>query len=344
MAMKKQLAVLTALAALGVGAQAQSNVELVGTIDTYIGSIRMAGDAGKVNEVGSGGMTTPWFGFKGSEDLGGGLKANFALTSFFQSNNGQDGRFTGDPFFSRDANVGLSGGFGSVSMGRGLAPNFLPTVIFNPFGDSFTFSPLVLHADVPLFNASNWQSTVPSDTGWANELIYSTPNVGGLSGNLHYQLSGMASGSGQSGKSNAGFNALYFAGPLALTAYYERDQINDPIATVFSPADTRKDWMVGGSYDFAVVKAYLTYGQSTSLLMPKASTTSVGASVPAGGGKVMADYAQTAISGGKTRRTTSVGYDYNLSKRTDLYAIVMNDRITTYTSGTSVGLGVRHNF
>ena len=49
---------------------------------------------------------------------------------------------------------GLSGGFGTVTVGRGLAPNFLPSILSNPMGDSFTFAPLILHMNVPLFNGT----------------------------------------------------------------------------------------------------------------------------------------------------------------------------------------------
>ncbi|MFD2271552.1 porin [Undibacterium arcticum] len=108
-------------------------------VDTYVGSMRNSGDTAGRSVVNSGGMTTSWFGFKGSEDLGGGLKAKFALTSYFKGDSGQSGRFPRDTFWSRDANVGLAGSFGAVSVGRGLAPNFLSSVIFNPFGNSFYF-------------------------------------------------------------------------------------------------------------------------------------------------------------------------------------------------------------
>lgn len=316
----------------------------MGLLDTYAGSIRMAGDGGRTSKVGSGGMTTSWIGFKGSEDLGGGLRANFALTSFMQVNSGVPGRFTGDTFFSRDANLGLSGGFGAVTVGRGLAPNFLPTVIANPFGDSFTFSPLVLHANVGLFNGTGWTATTPSDTGWSNEVIYSTPKFGGLSGNVHYQFSNLDSTTGNSGKKNIGLNAMYFNGPLALTGFYERDQLNNPVVTAFSPANTKKDWMLGGSYDFTVAKAFLTYGQAANNLTPKAKTTSVGVSAPVGAGKVMAAYANTSLDSGVSRKTASLGYDYFLSKRTDVYAVLMNDKITAKSTGNSFGIGIRHSF
>ena len=112
--MKKASIAAAALALTAMGAQAQSSVQLMGTADLYAGSIRMAGDAASKSTVGSGGMTTSWWGMKGSEDLGGGLKANFAFTSFMRMNTGTVGRFVNDPMFSRDANVGLSGAFGSV--------------------------------------------------------------------------------------------------------------------------------------------------------------------------------------------------------------------------------------
>lgn len=341
--MKTNLIAAAVLTVLAGAASAQSSVQLMGTADAYAGSLRMSGDAGRRTVVNSGGMTTSWFGMKGSEDLGGGLKANFALTSFIQVDSGNQGRFANDPFFSRDANVSLQGGFGTFTLGRGLAPNFLPTVIFNPFGDSFTFSPLVLHANVPLFNGTGWAATTPSDTGWSNEMIYSTPNFGGLSANIHYQFGEVQ---GSSGPHNVGFNVLYFNGPFAATMFYERDQISNPAApAVFATADKKTDMMVGASYDAKVVKGFVTYGRAKSdRLVPTAKTVSLGASVPVGLGKVLVGGAKTRVTPGKTRTTWTLGYDYNLSKSTDVYAMYMRDKISTFASGTSFGAGIRKRF
>ncbi|MDB5946196.1 MAG: porin [Ramlibacter sp.] len=343
--MKSGLMRAAALAAAVVagGAHAQSSVQLLGTMDAFVGSRRAAGDPGRVTVVNSGGMTTSWIGFKGTEDLGGGLKANFALTSFLQVDTGQPGRFGGDPMFSRDANVGLAGGFGAVTIGRALAPNFLPTVILNPFGDSFTFSPLVLHANVPLFNGTGWAATTPSDTGWSNEFIYSTPKWGGLSGNVHYQLGEVP---GSTGPHNAGFNVLYFGGPLTAGAFYESAQISNPLPAPFTTGDKKTDWMVGGAYDFTVVKAFLTYGKVKSdKLVPAARTASLGASVPLGAGSILAGIARTNVAPASTRRTTTtIGYDYSMSKSTDVYAMAMHDAITAVSSGNSYGVGIRKRF
>lgn len=336
--------------AIAAPAAAQTGVTVSGLVDVFAGSMRNAGDADSRSVVNSGGMTTSWIGFKGSEDLGGGLKAHFLLTSFIQADNGTQGRFPGDTMWSRDANVGLSGGFGTVSLGRELAPHFLPTILFNPFGDSYTFAPLILHADVPLFNASGWSGSLAGDTGWSNSIRYITPDFGGLTANLHYQFGETA---GSTGTNNIGANLLYFRGPLALTAFYHNVEVPNPTSASFlgapGAATSQKAWMLGGSYDLTAAKLFATYGQTSHNIDLDDKTLSLGASVPVGPGKILASWAQTRRSGTafgaeQKRNTASFGYDYNLSKRTDLYAIYMNDRITSQDSGNSFGLGLRHRF
>lgn len=345
--MKKFKILATCFAAASVGAQAKSSVQLNGLVDAYVGSMRMAGDASSKTVVGSGGMTTSWWGMSGTEDLGQGMKASFALTSFFQTDTGATGRFA-DPQFSRDANVSLSNTLGTLTFGRGKAPNFLPTILFNPMGDSYTFSPLVLHSSVPvgLFGAYRWTGTVPADTGWSNQITYSSPTFAGLKGNLHYQLGEQGTGVNESAH-NVGFNLFYSAGPVGLTAYWERDEINNPFPpNAVLATGTQTAWMLGGTYDAGVVKLFATTGKSSNVASTIAKqTTSLGVSAPLGGGKFVAAVAHTKNDVATTSRTTStVGYDYNLSKRTDLYTMLMNDKITNFDSGTSLGFGVRHRF
>ncbi|WPB56340.1 porin [Xylophilus sp. GOD-11R] len=364
--MKKSLIAACAALVCASGAYAQSSVTLTGLVDMYAASQKQPGTDGRVNQLGSGGMTTSWFGMTGTEDLGGGLKANFKLTSFQRLDTGTPGRFGGDNFFTRDANVGLSGGFGAVTLGRGLAPNFLPTILFNPFGDSFQFAPLVLQKNVGLFNpGAGYASSTPSDTGWSNEIIYTTPTFGGLTVNVHYQFGEQNSSTNNDNKKNLGINAIYFNGPFALTGYYEHDQVNNyngntganaPMTLITAAIGganvptTRKDWMLGGSYDAGIVKGFLTYGQTkTDITDVKYSTTQVGASAPIGAGKLLASVARTSIDNAPTfvnkRLTATIGYDYFLSKRTDVYANLMYDRLTSELSkGNTVAVGIRHRF
>lgn len=344
--MKKTLKTTALVAALlcATGANAQSTVQISGLLDAYAGSMKMAGDAARQTVINSGGLTTSWFGFSGTEDLGGGLKASFLLTSFLRVDSGAQGRFVNDPLFSRDANVSLSGGFGTITLGRGFAPNFLPSVIGNPLGGSFTFSPLILHMNVPLFNGTGWAATTPSDTGWSNEIIYSTPKFGGLSANIHYQFGEQP---GDSGKKNIGANFIYFGGPLTLTGFYESDHIANP-ATPNLPLPAKKtDWMLLGAYDFEVVKPFFSYGEAKTDNTPnKSKTYQLGASIPAGPvAKFLVDWVKTDVElTNISRKTLTVGYDYNLSKRTDVYAMLMNDKITNQATGNSVGVGIRHRF
>jgi len=340
--MKKTLIALGTTLLCGAAAHAQSKVEITGLTDAFVGSMKMAGDANRRSVVDSGGMTTSWFGFKGTEDLGGGLKANFQLTSFIKVDTGTQGRFANDPFFSRDANVSLSGDFGSVLLGRWMAPNFLPSVVGNPFGDSFVFSPLILHKDVPLFNGTGWRAMTPADTGWSNQVVYSTPKFGGLSANIQYQFGEQP---GKGGKNNFGANFFYFGGPLTLTGFYENTDIANPTNTLL--ANNQKYWMLLGAYDFGMVKPFLSYGEKkiSDTADTKGKTFQVGASAPIGNGKLLAEWVKTDWSTPDVnRKTFSIGYDYFLSKRTDVYAVVMNDKITNQSSGNSMGVGIRHRF
>ena len=346
--MKNTFIALAAALACSGAAYAQSNVQLTGLVDMYAGSMKAPGGE-RSGQVGSGGMTTSWWGLKGTEDLGSGLKADFNLTAFFRGDTGTPGRFNGDPFFARDANVGLSGSFGRVGLGRDKAPNFLPTILTNPFGDSFVISPLVLHANVPNFApGALWTGTTPSDTGWSNQIVYSTPSFGGLKANVNYQF-GEKTAQGEKGKKNVGANLMYGAGPLSLVAFYERAQIANPATLSVMP--TKTDWMLGGTYDFKVVKLYGTYGQAKVKDQDLKNTTySLGLDVPvttAGTIKAAAAHTKSEVGAMEGKRTTfTVGYDHFLSKRTDVYGAVMYDRIkwTESKSGTSVVAGIRHRF
>jgi predicted porin len=347
---KLLLATLVA-GAFAVPAAAQTSVNVEGLVDTYLGSMRYAGEADRATKLNSNGMTTSYIGFTGSEDLGGGMKANFALTAYIRPDTGESGRFPGgDTLFSRDANVGISGAFGAVSLGRGLAPNFLPSILFNPFGNSFTFSPLMLH----LHSKTGWgSSSLAGDTGWSNQIKYTTPTIGNVTVNLHYQLGEDAN---KASKKNVGANVMYVSGPLSLTSFYHKVQVNNPIDAPAGnvkmvsgrAAAEQKAWFVGAGYDLNVVKLVATYDKMTHDADFEDKTFSAGATVPVGKGKVLAAWAQTKRTGSglmdRERKTASVGYDHFLSKRTDLYTVFMNDKITDLATGNSLAAGIRHRF
>lgn len=288
----------------------------------------------------------------GTEDLGNGLKLGFALGAFFRADTGTPGRTDADNFFARDANVSLSGNFGTLKLGRSMAPNFLPTILFNPFGDSFTVSPLVLHANMSFVPAGN--STVV-DTGWSNQITYSTPVFAGLKANLHYQFGEQA---GKTSANNVGANLMYNNGPLALTAFYEQaDILGTPSNPTYTNGNQNENWMLGGAYDFGVAKLYATYGESEKEVASVQSfdqkTFSLGLDVPltkSGTLKLAAAQSEREYStqADNKRTTVTFGYDHFLSKRTDVYTAVMYDKLSfdgaKNESGTSAVVGIRHRF
>lgn len=343
-------AVLSSL--LGNSALAQTTATVEGVIDTFVGSMRSSGDPGRTEKVDGSGLTTSWIGFKGSEDLGGGLQANFALAAYFRPDSGEMGRFPGDPFFSRMANVGLSGRFGAVTLGRAAAPNTLSVLRFNPFGNAPTFSPLAVHLNIPLLNASRWGTSLAGDTGWSNQIRYTTPTVNDLTASLHYQFGEGASNN----KNNIGADFLYMGSPLSLTAFFHRVEVNNPLdapdGVVKSASGLRalrqSAWFVGAGYDFKSAKLFATYDQTSHDIDLRDHTHSVGITVPQKRDEILAAWAQTRRAGtgipDLRRDTVSIGYAHKPSSRTTLYLVVMRDKISTFESGSIIGAGIQHRF
>ncbi len=330
--MKVQSLAVAARVALAFGAclaaagpaSAQSSVSLYGLLDLSVGRFKAPGGSASKG-VDSGNMTTSYLGFKGSEDLGGGLSASFAIESFLRGDTGASGRFNGDPMWSRSAWVGLSSAsMGSLNLGRNTTSLFVNTLLFNAFGDSFGFSPSIRHTFT--------SGTVTGDTGWSDSVKYSSPKFGGLSFTAH-----LAAGESNGGK-NSGVSALYFGGPLALGAAWQS-------VAKGSTVDDTKAWQIGGSYALGDVKLFGQYGSVDNDTTGNGyDITGLGTSVKMGAGSLLAQWGRISPDSGAKRSTFSIGYDYFLSKRTDLYAVYMNDKLSGKSSGNSAAVGIRHRF
>jgi predicted porin len=328
--MKHPIAQLAAaaLAAAGWSAQAQtSQVTVFGLIDLSIGQTKAPGGV-RNRDVDSGKMTTSHFGLRGSEDLGGGLSALFRLEHFLRADTGEAGRFTGDTFWSRNATAGLSHkDYGTVTLGRNTTPLFIATVNFNPFGDSFGLSPAVRH----YFTSG----TATGDSGWNDSIVYSSQNLGGL----RFGLAATTDTNGSGGR-NVGANVGYAAGPLAAAFVYQNVEKDGSTAV----QDTRT-WQLSGSYALSAAKLFVQVGKVDNKTTGNSfDIVGFGASVPLGAGSVLAYYSRIKPDTGNQRKTFSVGYDHFLSKRTDLYAVAMSDKIATLSSGHGYSFGIRHRF
>ena len=327
-------------------AHAQSSVQLYGLVDASVGQFQNAGGV-KLKRLDSGNLSTSYLGFKGSEDLGGGLRAGFTLESFFLADSGGASRVPGvDAFWARNANVHLAGGFGQLRLGRMAPPLFVSTLIFNPFGDSFGFSPAIRQ----YYNAP-YGTPLVGDSGWNNAIGYSTPNFGGLSATV---LVAAGEGAATAKGPNVGAHVLYFGGPVAFTAAWQKVEAQGTLGrpiSAFAGFGSQTAYQVGGSYALGAVKLFAQYGKISTDASADVDTTNIhlGASLKLGTGSLLASYGtseiKTAGSSAKPKsKILSLGYVYSLSKRTDLYSVFMSDKYTARTSGNTLALGVRHTF
>lgn len=329
-------------------AYAQNSVKLYGLVNAGVGSYQLAG-ANRIKAVSSGDMSTSFWGISGAEDLGSGLKAQFALESFIGMDTGAAGRFAGDAMFAKNAYVGLSGGFGQLRVGRNTSQMFVSLLLFNSFGDSFGFSPTLLHyyldgRDIPISKTARLQN----DTAWRNSVSYISPMMSGLRVNLQGAL-----GEG-TGKSSYAATLQYFGDPFSATLAYQAVGTD---AAAPTNGNREKTFNLGASYDIRVIKFYAQYGQiDDESYGSKLRIYDISAEVPVNGnGKILAAWGHSKVRTGtftgiiplrtgNTHKTLSLGYDHSLSKRTDLYAVYMNDKIDGLHNGNSLAVGLRHSF
>lgn len=329
-------------------AMAQSSVKLYGLVNAGVGSYQLAG-ANRIKAVNSGDMSTSFWGVSGTEDLGTGLKAQFALESFIGMDTGAAGRFAGDAMFAKNAYVGLSGDFGQLRVGRNTSQMFVSLLLFNSFGDSFGFSPTLLHyyldgRDIPISKTARLQN----DTAWRNSVSYLSPMMSGMRVNLQ-----AAAGEGV-GKSSFAATLVYFGDPFSATLAYQ--SVGTDAA---APTNGRREktFNIGAAYDFRAVKLYAQVGQiDDDSYGSKLRLYDISAEVPINGhGKLLAAWGHSKVRtgsfagiiplfGGSTHKTLSLGYDHSLSKRTDVYAVYMNDKIDGLHDGNTLSLGLRHSF
>ncbi|MBX3622924.1 MAG: porin [Rhizobacter sp.] len=338
------VALAAATLCLSAPAFAQSTATIYGLVDMSAGRFQDAG-ADKITKAQSGNMATSFLGFSGKEDLGGNLKAKFAIETFLRADTGEAGRFGGDVYWARAAWVGLQGDFGSTVLGRTTNQFFVSTLIFNAFGDSFGYSPSIRQVLTPSVVHAQMLPFL-GDTGWSNSILYSSPSAGGFSFNLQGSL-----GEGSQPGRNLGGNVLYFGGPFAATVAVQ--QVKQGIA--FAPAivttgfKSQDSAQVGVSYDAKVVKLFGQYSQvkTKAATDTKSKVYGVGASVPLGAGTLLAQYGHATAeypTSEVVNKTLTVGYDHALSKSTDLYALVMRDQLTGLDSGTTLAAGLKVKF
>ena len=365
--MKKTLLALAALTAFAGVASAQSSVTLFGVVDLNARNVKN-GNAGSIKSLSQDGNASSRLGFRGVEDLGGGLRGGFWLEAGVNPDTGSTnmavvtaGGSSVSQLFNRRSTVSLMGGFGEVRLGRDYTPTFWNYTVFDPFGTNGVGSMLN-----PISTLHNPAATAALQTGSAvptlvranNTIGYFLPAMGGLYGQVQ-----VAAGENVTGGKYIGGRIGYAAGPVNVAAAYGR---NDRTGTM---VDDYSDMNLGGSFNvgFMTIMGNVSkreYGRAEQ------KTALIGATVPLGAGTFKASYVKSSGDSPNTALTQqydatqmAVGFVYDLSKRTALYthaSRVNNDGNATNGANfvipggpagmgrgqTSTGyeFGIRHSF
>ncbi|MEI2415361.1 porin [Orrella sp. JC864] len=336
----------TILAAAGAPAAAQSStrVELYGVID--VGFLHDSDEVnGSSTGVNSGGEAGSRWGLRGAEDLGGGWKATFQVEGGIDMTNGRSQQ--GDRLFGRWAYLGLAGPYGEIRAGRQWVLGREWGGAATPFGIAWMRSGLGTTFG---YNDGDFGSSGIAD----NMVMYRSPRVGGWEAALGYSF--QPNGEQEAGPANNDRvltgGLRYARGPVRVALTYEHAYASQNRRVGGRPATDATNWQLGGSYDFEVVRVYGGVGRISDAsrgparLMEKDVAWTAGVRVPAGPGSILASWQQTTrsdIQGG------ALGYQYVLSRRTDIYAFVNHTETRNRNSGedegrTQFSVGMRHRF
>jgi len=327
---------LVAAALLSAGGAGAQTAVLYGLLDASGTRIKPVGTEDYLLHLTNGNMQTSFIGLRGSEDLGGGLRAVYRLESYIRVDVGAAGRDVGDGFWAREANVGLSGSFGTTVLGRTPTPLWLATTSFNPFGESSGFSPTV---------RQYFSGTVLGDTRWNNSIWYTNNARDPL--RVVFSANADESTAGGSNGHNLGLSVAYITGPFAATIVGETIRnSSQPLPPGF---DRQVVLHAAATYDFQFVRVYGQAGRVKTDATDDTRTTSyqLGLAVPFGNSLILVAYGHSHVSTptkATTDRITSVGYDYFLSKSTDIYVAASYEKLSYVSSGNSFAGGVRVKF
>lgn len=346
-----------AVLALGAGiAHAQTNVTVYGVVDVGLKYDNSAGPNGTWSEA-SGNRLGSRLGFRGTEDLGGGLRLAFTLESGF---NPDDGALNnGGRLWGRQAWVGLEGAFGNVYLGRQYSSTYLALKAVDPFKNQ---------------EAGDTQRTYGYGIGKVdpisrsdNTITYQTPAERGWYVRGGYKFG--ESGNGFRTNSSKFVDLVHDAGPWVMHASYQDSdgvplgaattQLGAIVApTGLGSATVRvKNAFAGVVYNLGFMKLHAGYGDTklSAAGQTDIRNTLLGITVPVPTGSVIASWNRSDLRdlADGVSQQVGIGYTYSLSKRTDLYSSASWTRngrqvaLNAYAKGASeheVRAGICHSF
>ena len=348
--MKKSLIALAVLAASGA-AMAQSSVTLFGIVDaTYAYGSGSVADRSRLTNSGYNGSR---LGFRGVEDLGGGMSASFWLEAGLNNDDGTGGVTNtnnqaatstgGGLVFNRRSTVSLNGGFGEIRLGRDYTPQFWNLTVFDPYGTNGVGTTQTLNSSLG----------GPTIIRASNAIGYFLPgNLGGFYGQVQYYMGENLNNAANEKDGNGLAGRVGFAnGPINVAlALSETKYLTGDIQSI----------NLGGQYDLGVAKIMAHYSQDEIDGGADGKGFLIGGLIPMGAGEIRLAYSTYKIdTAGANPRSDKIalGYVHNLSKRTALYATyahVKNKNGATQSLNGSVtaagdnsngyDFGIRHSF
>jgi len=350
--MKLRYSAAAALAAIfaGTGAYAQSSVTMFGIVDVNTRYVKNSDLPNNIT-MNNSGLSSGRLGFRGVEDLGGGLKAGFWLESDV---NADTGTFSSTgKMFQRRSTISLMGNFGEVRLGRDFSPASQHTTKFDPFGVIGLAGSSV---------TSRMPGAVASYYRHDNAMQYFTPSFGGAQ--LEVMYAPDESATTNNGRHMAA-RLVYDNGPLNLSASYGTTNVN-------VAGDKLKQMGLAASYDFGMVRLMgffqrdeLPFGTYGTVTAGAEDRILLGFTAPLGRHQLRGSYVRTNSRDGNAAFNRSdadkysIGYVHNLSSRTALYttgSYIRNKGGASFSlaggapglagGGKSMGaeVGIRHAF
>jgi predicted porin len=322
---------LAAGLAAPAGAAAQSTVSIYGIIDQGLVKANSGTTPGSLLP-GRGAAPDVWtlkagntsrIGFRGQEDLGGGLYARLQIEHRFAADTGASSN--ANLFWLGRSVVALGGArWGEVYAGREYSAAY--TVALNADPTLWSYVSQLGSAYTYAGYAPVATTVEASNIRWSNAIGYKSPAFGGFG--AEHQT---AHGEGARKRSTSG-NAQYRGGPLWIGAAFDRLDGNTGLT------------LIAAGYDFGVVQPKASYSRAKGGLNGDAKAVSVSATVPLSFGRVYAALGNLDSEAGLDSRMLGAGAQVDLSKRTLLYANIGSAKADGLTRTTAFDVGIKHTF